>query len=238
MKVVVYTVVTNGYDTLHQQPEQDVRCDWVAFTDDAFPYGEPRPWQRRHAGPYLDHSDNPRRGSRVLKCRPWDALDNTDVAVWVDGNAQVLRTDFVEWAVDHLGESDGLVAWRHPERDDIGAEASYVEHLQRDTGWAKYVGQPQHEQMRAYREHGLPYPSGLFGCGCLVWDLRKPKARALGTAWFEEQKMWDSDLDQLSLPFVAWRAGFTVGVFDANEYVNDYVRFGVHVVPERGVGAW
>lgn len=170
MTTVLYSAIYGDYDTVRPQPVP-VRL----FTDATHPRPEP----------------DPRHAAKWWKFRPDLACPDADVTVWIDGNVDVLRPDFVEHCADALGDDDALFM-RHPQRDDIYEEVTASRYLRKYDGW------PLEEQVESYRAAGHPEYWGLAHAALLV-RRNCDAVRALGEAWWAECCRWSLQ-DQLSLP--------------------------------------
>jgi len=201
-RAVVVTASYGGTDVaLHGQAAQDIRVDWVCFTDQAN-LDVPAPWRAVHSPARFD---DPCLAAKVHKATP--AVDATDV-VWIDASMEVTSRTFVRDAL--AARHDGVAVFRHPRRDDIYAEAEAS--LGAEGQGGKYASQPLLDQVGHYRAEGHPEHGGLWACGVVAWDLANPTAAELGRAWLAECERW-SWQDQLSFPVVCRRLGITPGVF-------------------------
>ena len=140
---------------------------------------------------------HPRMAAKRPKCVPWEFTD-ADCSVWIDG-AYAVRGAFREVVDRHLADAD-LVVGEHPEpRADAFEEAAFC------SAWLKYRDWPLSAQIAAYGRAGLPAGSGLWACGTVA-RRHTTKQMVLGYDWLTECHAW-SIQDQVSFPFVCWRAG-------------------------------
>ena len=84
MRVVCYTCITGGYDSLKQPLMQSSGADFVCFTDHLVPSSI---WQLRSVPAELSALTNVKK-QRVIKACPHRWLQDYDVSVWIDGNIQ------------------------------------------------------------------------------------------------------------------------------------------------------
>lgn len=199
MTVALVTAIFGGYDPPKPLPPDHGFDDAVLVTDREV---DAPGWRV-----VVDPSPlPPRLAAKGPKCVPWEWVD-TDCSVWVDGAYAVAPGGEFRRAVDrHLGRHDLVVSEHWEDRDDVAAEAEFCR------SWPKYRAEPLREQVAHYRAAGLPEPSGLYACGTVA---RRHTARqmALGVAWLVECHAW-SIQDQVSFPYVCWRAGVTPGTWD------------------------
>jgi hypothetical protein len=117
VNVIVYTVITQGYDSLAEiTPEPSVEY-WL-FTDDAS-IATPPFWNKSVLA--NDSGLNARRLSRLPKLRPHVYLPAHEVSIYLDGSMR-LRQPVAEFATDCVWEMP-LAVHRHPRRECIYTEA-------------------------------------------------------------------------------------------------------------------
>jgi TOD1/MUCI70, glycosyltransferase-like domain len=214
MSVALVTSIYGDYDELVDPPKQIGVDEYVAIVDREYPSSslwrqviEPRPHM------------HPRLAAKVAKCLPWRYTD-ADVSVWVDGGARLKHEGVAEWAAEFAP----FAQFEHPERDDVTAEAEV------SAGIEKYQHQPVLAQVAHYREQGMPQGFGLWATGMIVRE-RPSQARgrqvSFGRDWLTEQMVW-SYQDQLSEPYLFWRAHFKPNVLDGNLWNNPHIAFTGH----------
>ncbi len=95
-KLVIYTVIIDGYDTLKEPEFLDENCDYVCFTNDKKLTSEI--WQIRLIEE--THLDNTRL-QRMYKILPHRFLSEYEYSIYIDGNVRIIGCfrDFVkkEW---------------------------------------------------------------------------------------------------------------------------------------------
>jgi hypothetical protein len=64
--------------------------------------------------------------------------------------------------------------------------------------------------MEKYKREGLPSHFGLFEATVIVSDLNNPKSSDLLDSWYKEFSDSNSMRDQLALPYVIWKKGFSI----------------------------
>jgi hypothetical protein len=211
--VTLLTSIYGGFDVLRPLPDGHGFDRAVCVTDDGSLGADG--WETV----VVPSEAHPRLASKRPKMLPFEFCD-TDLAVWLDGSAQVISTGFAGFCVDAAAGAD-LVAWDHPEdRDCLFQEVDYCWH------WEKYRDWPLREQAARYRAEGMPERFGLFACGTLVWR-DTPAAREFGEAWFAEQQV--AIQDQVSFPYLLWKMRPRFGTFPANELNNPYLFWHRHL---------
>lgn len=200
MTVAVVTSIYGGYDTLAPLPTGHGFDAAVCVTDDLQAADG---WDVIHAPSGLP----PRAAAKAAKCLPWEFVD-ADCSVWVDGSLRLTRPGLRHQAETLLATAD-LVVMRHPDqswRPDPYAEAAF------SASMPKYAGQPLAEQVAHYREQGMPERVGLWAL-CMVARRHTVEQMDLGADWLTEIMRWTVQ-DQVSLPYLCWRAGITPAVWD------------------------
>lgn len=190
-RVAVITSVYGAYDEPARVPPQDIDCHWILVADRHY---DAHPWKvvvepRRQL--------HPRLAAKVAKCRP-DWYTDADVTIWVDANLTIQTADFVSWCLDCLGDQP-LAQHRNRDRNSLIDEANVA------AGMEKYrdldlVGQANH-----YFAEAMPETYGVWWTGLIVRTSTCPD---FGAAWLAEQVRWTYE-DQISQPYVLWRAGLT-----------------------------
>jgi hypothetical protein len=88
--------------------------------------------------------------------------------------------------------------------------------------WPKYKDYPMREQVQAYVDDGMPEAWGLFACGVIGWRFTD-EAKRFGNLWLDEVYRWTIQ-DQISLPYLLWREGMPFGLWQAQQYQNEFFR--------------
>lgn len=193
--MIIYTAITNHYDTLKAPSVLTPGAAYVAFVDDDG-YEVPTPWQMRK----IDGVErNPRVTSRRYKLLPHRYFPDHGVSIWVDSSLRI-KADLTT-LLAALAEQP-LAAFPHPERDGIYDEASAVLAL------SLALRDRVRAQMQHYRDMEYPVHNGLFMGGLLV---RRHHDQALIQAsedWWCDVQTY-SQRDQLSGMVALWRHGLT-----------------------------
>ncbi|HVQ38571.1 MAG TPA: glycosyltransferase domain-containing protein [Pyrinomonadaceae bacterium] len=231
MRVAIYTAIYGGYDNLKAQPAQTLDCDFICFTDDA-QLTPVSPWRVVHSCPEETADLHPRLQSRYPKQmahrffrgrsrrkdgRLFEDLRRSptyDYCIWIDASAQILKNDFAEFLISHVGQF-GIAMLRHPDRDCIFDEVLACINLR------NLKGLPLSEQVEHYRRQGYPEHNGLFAGGLIVRDLQAGRLKSINSQWWKENLRWSSR-DQLSLPYLLWKNGYGIDEIPLNLWKNDY----------------
>lgn len=214
MKVVFYTALFGGHDTLKEFDTGGY--DFVAFTDTPV---ESKTW-KVHVWP-TGEGGSPRLQAKWFKMHPVEALNGGyaerltegDIAIWIDASITVTNVKLlVDTCLQAIADR-AIAFFRHPERTNIYDEAIA------SVPMPKYEAQRLAAQVVAYQEAGLPEGHGLYAGGVIV--RRFGKTKKLDEAWWAENKT-RSIQDQLSLPYVLWKLDVTPGVIPGSIYGTDF----------------
>lgn len=170
---------------------------------------------------YVCYSDRPRNGWGVWDVRPipYTHADDTRRARWVKLNLPFLFPEarWLFWLDANIvirgdlaplleGREGGPGLWlgRHPVRNCVYEEARVCVVARKDK---EHLIQGQ---AAAYARAGMPENFGMWETGSLLIDPASEKTRAVFADWWKECSEW-SRRDQLSLPFVFYRHGYSPG---------------------------
>lgn len=186
-KIVIYTAIVGGYDTLKLPNFLDPNFDYVLFTDLPIKnYGvfDVRPI------PYF-HED-PTRQARFVKTHPHELLNDYEIAVWIDANVMILGN--IEAMVKKfINSKKPVAAIPHPLRNSIYEEGE--ECLKRSKDDSALIK----SQLEHYRLLGFDC-NDLIESNLMMFDLKNKKLPDFFATWWEEIDKY-SRRDQLSLNY-------------------------------------
>lgn len=141
--------------------------------------------------------------------------------IWVDGSYEVIKEGLVDELIKILGDAD-IAFLPHKEiwgRDTIYEEAKFCRSL------PLYKGQKMKEQVKNYKELGLPDTHKLYAGGLYITKLNERTETMFHIWWLEN--LTKTFQDQLSLPFAMWQSG--VNVVEIPKYIyTDYLTIHAH----------
>ena len=199
----LYACVTNGYDTPRAPLYVPARLSPVLFVDEATSES------MRDSGGFtvrriedealLESSCNP---NRYCKMHPGEFFDS-DFAIYTDGNVQVI-CDVADWCAIARASEIGVAMHAHSSRECVYEEARAC--------IASRRGDPVaiKRQMERYESEGFPRRFGMREATIIVTDLHNPTSVEVLAAWWDEYVASGSGRDQLALPYVLWKMGYTV----------------------------
>jgi Protein of unknown function (DUF616) len=199
-KIVVYTAISNNYDTLKEPPDKfRHEADFVAFLDHI-----PRAasWQTRKV---CSEFTDPCRNAKIHKILPHVFFPDATYSLWIDGSVEFNFTFPIRRLVDEYLKEHDLAVFKHPERHCIYEEAEVC------IAQGKDVPAIIQRQMARYRKEHYPSGKGLAECTILL-RRHTEKVRQFNEAWYEEIKN-NSRRDQLSFDYAAYKTGLKICYF-------------------------
>lgn len=216
-KIAVYTCITGGYDKLEKPCFHSDDVDYYAFIDDTSKY-DINGWNIKAIPAYirgLVNNDNILI-NRYVKFHPNEILAaKYDYAVYIDGNIKVVGD--VSPLVEAVHPKTGLALHRHRQRDSLYDEIK-VCLIMKKGNREKLKG-----QAKRYKKEGFPDKFGLYECNVIVSDLKNEKSTEILNDWWCEFMRSQSNRDQIALPYVIWKKGFSyndIGSLGDNVYRN------------------
>lgn len=164
----------------------------------------------------------PRLAAKIPKFRP-DIFCSSPKSVWMDASLSDPSGYLYSASHDALLLKD-FVIFNHPERNNVREEVSASLKL------PKYHGLPIDAQFESYQASGFPDNLGLWAAGVIARN-HSEEIMQFGTAWFLENSLWTIQ-DQISLPYLVWKFGISVGTYDAHLWSGPLV-FTHHNFPNR-----
>jgi glycosyltransferase involved in cell wall biosynthesis len=195
-RMLVYTSICGGYDTVKSVPDGGGGYEWRLYSDSDKGGGG---WNLVPSGV---QAATPRMQAKWHKCHP---PEDVKVSLWIDGSVEIHSVALIEAALAALEHSDWAM-FRHADRGSILEEAEY------SLTSLKYIGKPLREQVEHYMKNE-PVSPGLWGGGVIA-RRHTPKVLAASAAWYEECVRW-SDQDQISLPMILAKYDIAVGELTA-----------------------
>lgn len=189
---VIYTSLTNNYDSLKQFAATSPEYDYICFSND-FPPGEKIGiWEIR---PIPYSGDNGVRLSRFVKLLPHIALKEYEWSLWLDAN--IIITDpkfysFVDKAIDNQWLWTGVP---HHKFDCIYDDAREVLRI----GRGRYS--EIKKQILFLRDNGYPRHAGLFENNIILRRHNDDLIKKIDEEWWNLFNHF-SKRDQLSLFFI------------------------------------
>jgi hypothetical protein len=216
-EIAVVTSVTAGYDWPRRDRFAD-GVDYLFYCDEQSRELVADEWQARELEPNGEH---PRRVAKWPKLNPhrFAELRGYRFVVWVDGGIHIRARDFPRKILEHLGPGGIVLSPHFDGRRSIYSEAEIRP--------PKYADEPLDEQIAHYHAAGYPGDDGLFECGVIARDMRRPEVAELGALWQAHVDRF-SYQDQVSLPFCLWRLGLVADELPRSFRDMRWVRVSAH----------
>ena len=211
-KIVCYTCVTGGYDSIKDPLYITPGIDYICFSDMPFPRNI-KVWKFQNIPKELVGLDDVRR-QRVVKICPHRYLDpKYDVSIWIDGN--ILVTGDLQKLVSQYDlEKYPLYTRIHPGRKCIYEEAKAI------LGLKKESPEIVERVITRYRSEGYPEKIGLAETCVILRKHNQKECRLFDETWATEVLL-NSKRDQLSFNYVAWRQKFMIGYMMNEFHMNE-----------------
>lgn len=204
MKIVCYTCITGGYDSLKvvlgQTPETLQQVDFICFTDDQnlAQLG----WKIQPIPIDLNWLSNVKK-QRIIKICPHRYLQDYDISIWVDGSFQICG-DLLNFIQKYDLDKTPFYTRIHPVRKCVYEEAKACISLKKDS---KEVIK---KQIDRYRAENYPKNAGMFETGIILRKHIDKKCQLVCNHWASELLV-GSCRDQLSLNYTCWKEHFLPG---------------------------
>ena len=225
VKIAVYSVITGGYDNYRPPIYVDDTIDYYLITDaeaDMRQYGSnffalPVPEKIKE----LPGSQK----NRYLKLHPEEVIPagKYDYTIYVDGSLRI-TCDIKPLVYSLIESGRSLGVHRHCFRDCIYDEAKACYFAERADLHALL------EQINAYRSEGMPEHFGLLENTVLIRKCSDPELQRIMHEWWQQIERY-THRDQLSLPYVLWKNGYTLDYtfsLGNNVWRNPYFLFYPH----------
>lgn len=207
-KIVVYTAIFGGYDTLLEQ-KKFKNVDFICFSDTHFNSAS---WEVRVVG-NLPFGEDHTRNNRFYKILPHLHFPEYKYSVYIDGNV-LLKRDPHELVKNYLS-AEAMAAFDHfktvlDPRNCIYEEHKAILALAEKIGNFKDSKEVMQQQINLLKAEKYPERNGLISGGVLVRSHHHFEVVKVMEEWWELVKNY-SKRDQLSFNFVAWKHRFSYG---------------------------
>lgn len=200
IRIMVYTCITGGYDKPLSPVFNIPNTDYILLTDEINTKIEG--WQIKAIPDEIKQLGDGTLINRYFKMHPSVVGKDYDYAIYIDGNIQVMSN--IRNIINAVSSATGLAIHRHPARNCIYDETQACK-IQKKGNQA-YLNR----QVEIYQKEGFPSKFGLLECTIIVSDLHNYKSVDILDKWWMEFCNSESKRDQISLPYVIWKNGFTI----------------------------
>jgi len=203
-RIIVYTAIFGGYDTIHEPTIKLPNVEYIMFTDQNI---KSDIWNVRKVNAiYKD----PTRNARKYKLLPHRWFPDYEYSIWVDGN--IIVRDNVNEIIDRYLKKTDVAVFDHNQnkldpRNCVYEEAKvilYLGQLNRN-----YKDDPALiiKQMEKYEADRYPANNGLVVS--MIVARRHNVCKKAMEKWWEELK-YNTKRDQLSFNYSMWKTDTNV----------------------------
>lgn len=194
MNLVIYTVITGGYDTIRQPLILDNRYTYICFSND-FSEEQIGIWEIRKIPLIVN---NNQRLSRYPKIKPHELLEEFDYSIYMDANLVIAKAGFYKH-IERLIEQNQLLAGiKNGWRDCLYEEGFRCILSKLDTPSKIISG------MRFIYGEGFPRNYGMYEANIIFRNHRNQKVVKQCNMWWEMVQKY-ARRDQLSFSYTIWR---------------------------------
>lgn len=198
--MIVYTVITNGYDNL-KQPKQKVEgWEYIACVD--YQTYRQNYWSNSIWKPKI--IEHPQRYTKLM------GLPEGGMQLYVDGSIEIIG-DLQKFYKQYQCEI-GVI--EHPDRNNLKQEANAVIRLKKASALSV------NKQVEEYTKVGYN-GRGMYATGVMLRNMDSYRVRQMCLDWYLQTKQF-TNRDQLSLGYVAWKAGISINKFHPNLFSNTF----------------
>lgn len=198
VRIVVYTCITGGYDTLQEPLYYHPNIKYIAFTDNNQIKSDL--WEIRKINDEVKTLNDNVLINRYYKFHPYELFEEFDYSIYIDGNIKVVSD--LRNMVNRINEKTGLAFHRHNSRNCIYKEFAVCKIEKRGNISA------MEKQIKKYKEEGFPANFGLYEANVIVCDNKSKEAKIILDFWWKTFLNSESKRDQIALPYVVWKCGF------------------------------
>ena len=212
--IIVYTAITGDYDNLNDPLFTDDDIRYVCVTDNKNIRSDV--WKIIYVE---DINTSNVMLARRIKILPWEYFDFCGTVVWIDANLPV-RSDIRSFINKYMTDR-GMLCFPHSERcciyNETAAVISHRPEIKREVIL----------QAADYIHKGMPADYGLYETGCMARNFENPLIKELMIDWWSQLTKY-TYRDQISLPYVCWKNGFSPDICDQSIWMNEWLGANKH----------
>lgn len=222
LRGTVYTCITNGYDMPKEPLYKDPNLKYIIYTDMA-PL-QSGIWEYKSINNMKIKCNN-NKVNRYYKFHPFELLSEEKFSIYIDGNVELISDTSSLLSIAKEAKT-GIAMHKHATMNCAYKNAMWCEINHRGNLEAL------RRQTARYKEEGFPENFGLLEATIIIVDLNNSTAKKIMDLWWEEFCRTGSGRDQISLPYVLWKCGFSIddiGCLGNDEYHNPKFKIYSHV---------
>ncbi|MFP4526447.1 MAG: glycosyltransferase domain-containing protein [Bacteroidales bacterium] len=204
--IVIYTAITNNYDTLPVVKCVDPYLDYVCFTDN--PHLKSDVWK------IVLLPGKEKREDKKVKILPHRYFENYDISIWVDANYILYKNlhNFVDIALKYY---DHAVFKHHANRTNLEKEVNIC------IKYRKENSQKLKDQLKDYRQEFKDTTFEIVHNAIIVRRHNKEKVKTVMEEWWKEIQKWTMR-DQISFPYIAYKYNYQYDVLNMSSLKNNW----------------
>jgi len=202
-KIVCYTCITGGYDSLLPIFKKDNCVDYICFTDNINIAA--KGWQIKKLPRSLKNFSS-KLQNRIIKIKPHVFLKKYKYSIYVDGNILV-NCSIASFIKKYNMEKYFLYVNKHPCRDCLYEEGAAV------VNYNFVKKEDVEKQLTKYKNDGFPSHYGLTENNILLRKHNDFKCKKLMELWWNEVEH-ETYRDQLSLMYCVWKLNYSFGLLN------------------------
>jgi hypothetical protein len=198
-KIIVYSILTNGYDKLNNPKVYDPSIDYILFTDDMSLKSDV--W-KIYPIDFVPKNLESRKANRYIKINSHLVLPEHDISIYIDHCLEPRFNDANKMINDMKMETSNIISYKHSKRNCLYDESNEVLRLSLDSPIVVNA------QLKRYYSMGFPPNYGLYEAGFLI-RKNNLKVKLFNETWWKEV-FNNSGRDQLSQMFASWSTGIDI----------------------------
>ena len=227
-KICIYTVNYGNYDNFLKHAKQDIPCHYIYFTDNTqnnIQNDEETIVLNEYPINKINYpiEEINKNITNVVLFRTdlflIEKLKEYDICIYIDGNAKILKENFIREILTEENMSNDLIISRHPERNCAYQEAIFC------LTYDKYTNTDLQRQIDDYKKDNYPIDNGLYWNGFIIYlNPFSEKMKLFYDTYTEHMikytknpKFYSHPQGQVSLPYVLWKTNMKYKVLP-NQY--------------------
>jgi len=196
MKIVIYTVITGGYDALRQPACIDNRFNYICFSNDILDV-KVGVWEIRKIPIVIN--DN-QRLSRYPKLNPHELLTEFDYSVYMDANLVIAKSAFYDDIFRLINSNGTFAGIKNGWRDCLYDEGFRCILSRLDT-IPKII-----KEMRFIKKEGFPVKYGMYEANVIFRNHHDIQVIQQCNMWWDMVSKY-AKRDQLCFSYTLWKCG-------------------------------
>jgi hypothetical protein len=139
--------------------------------------------------------------TQCYRVNDWERC-NADVVIWIDGNVEVKRVDFVEAMITPIKKGAYFTIQKHHERNSIKEEVDFILSTDNPYLLIRYGKQPLLQEHEYYIGRGMQPDAPLYSCNVFASKVANPYIESMLNEWWRLCLEW-SWFDQSAFSYLA-----------------------------------